>query len=200
MQRSEILNWLEEHPGAVRGDDPSQIVARCEHEVRRHAAEDAWLAAKAHVERRLHQWEGQWGLHASEAHVAREICPRLASELRSREPHPEPGDEVHLAGNALLDILTPEARELTAQWILELAAEQEHRTWEQIVRFTRRRGRRLIREGKVSQEGRWEATGYYPEVAAQIARILAADYQRRALCDPAAAGIRSFPFGRDTGR
>ena len=95
MDRNAVLAWLKEHPAAVHGD-PEQLVERFEREVRRHAEADAWQAAKAHVEDRMHEWEQRWGYHSSEAYAAKQICPELAEELRRMEPHFQKGDEAHL--------------------------------------------------------------------------------------------------------
>ncbi|MCZ6463308.1 MAG: hypothetical protein O7A09_03135 [Proteobacteria bacterium] len=179
MDRSEVLQWLESHAGDVHGD-PREIVERCEEEVRRHAAEDAWLAAKRYVLHRMHQWEHEWGFHATEAHVAREICPKLAGELRRHEPHPQPGDEEHLLGQDLLDALEPTARAKVFEWVLELADQEEHRTWEDVVRFTRGEGRALVREGRVSSDSSWEGSENYAAKAAHVAQLLAEEFEQHA--------------------
>ncbi len=179
MERREVLSWLEQHAQAVHGD-PEKIIERCEREVRNHAAEDAWQAAKKYVEQRMHQWSHQWGGHASEAHVAKEVCPQLAHELERNEPHPAPGDEPHLVGRELLRALEPDARAKLFQWVLELADQVEHATWREIVRFTRREGQTLVREGRVSKEGSWEATENYARKAAHVAQLLAEEYEQHA--------------------
>ncbi len=179
MDRGQIVHWLEEHPGAVFGD-PVEIVDRCERAVRRHAQEDAWLAAKSYVEERLHQWELEWGYHASEAFAALETCHQLAYELRHHEPHFGPGSEEHLAGGVVLRALSPEARELIRQWVLELAESEKHGAWREIVRFTDRRARDLIRERNLSRETRWSETRSYSAIAADVAAVLAHDYSVRA--------------------
>ena len=176
MERAQLLEWLEAHRDQVRGE-PSEIVGRCEREVRRHAEEDAWLAAKQYVEGRMHRWEKQWGFHASEAHVAREVCPRLADDLRRHEPHPAPGDETHLAGAELLASLGPEARARVIEWVLELAAAEEHKAWLEVVKFTRGRGRGMVREGLVSGDQSWEGTENYAQKAAHVAELLAHEYE-----------------------
>jgi hypothetical protein len=179
MDRQEILSWLTAHPDQVRGD-PSELVERCEQATLRHAAEDAWLAARDYVLERMHQWEAMWGFHASEEHVAREICPMLARELQQHEPRPRVGDEAHFAGEDLLRTLGPAARERVVDWILSLATDEEHRAWREVVRFTRRHGRDLIRAGRVSRDGSWEATENYRSKAAHVAELLARDLERLA--------------------
>ena len=82
-----MIHWLEQHPQPI-GRDPEALVDRCEREVRRHAAEDAWLTAKAYVEGCEHEWEHSWGFpRASEMFVALEVCRRLARELETRRLH-----------------------------------------------------------------------------------------------------------------
>ena len=60
MDRNEISHWLDEHRDLVEGD-PAALLQRCEVEVRRHTSEDAWLAAKDYVERRMRAWQLEWG-------------------------------------------------------------------------------------------------------------------------------------------
>jgi len=179
MNRDEIVRWLEEHPGQVHGDVPKALVARCEAEVRKHAAENAWLAARAYVEGRMHKWAQEWGQHATESAVAREVCPMLAQELKRREPHVEPGDEAALAG-AVLGSLDPEARARVVEWVRELAQQVEHRIWGEIVRFTKRDGKRMVKDGRASSDDSWEATENYAHKAAHVAQMLIEDYEAQA--------------------
>jgi hypothetical protein len=179
MDRDEVVRWLEEHAGQVHGDAPAELVARCEGEVRRHAAEQAWLAAKAYVEGRMHEWEHEWGQHATESAVAREVCPMLAKELRKREPKVQPGEESVLAGEELLNELEPEAREKVGEWVRELAQQVEHTIWREIVRFTKRDGGRMVRDGRASTDDSWEATENYAHKAAHVAQMLIDDYEKQ---------------------
>jgi hypothetical protein len=179
MERRDLVHWLEEHPGSVHGD-PAEVVERCERCVRRHAVEDAWLAAKGYVEHRVHDWEREWGYHASEAFAALETCHQLAWELRHHEPHFGAGAEERLAGGVVLRAFEPEAREIVCDWILELAEREKHGAWREIVRFTDRRARALIRERRLSRETDWSETRNYPAIAAEVAAILARDYSLRA--------------------
>ena len=100
MKREAVLEWFDKHPDALQGD-LLPTLERCEQAVRRHATEDAWLAAKHYVEQRQHDWEKLHGAHASEAYVAKEVCHQLADELRRHEPTPKDGDEDHLLGGPL---------------------------------------------------------------------------------------------------
>jgi hypothetical protein len=178
MDHDQVLRWLEEHPRQVHGM-PAEVVDRCEKAVRQHAAENAWLAAKAFVEGRMHLWERMWGQHATESDVAREVCAMLAGELRRREPRVARGDEPKLAGEQLLESLEPEARERVEEWVRELAQQVEHRIWKEIVRFTRKDSRSMIRDGRVSMDESWEGTENYAHKAAHVAQLLIDDYDRQ---------------------
>ncbi|HEM47408.1 MAG TPA: hypothetical protein ENO23_10245 [Alphaproteobacteria bacterium] len=184
MDRDEIVRWLEQHPGQVHGEVPREMVERCEDAVRRHAAEHAWAAARAYVEGRMHEWEHEWGQHATESAVAREVCPMLAAELKRREPHVQPGEERALVGDEILNALEPEARAKVAEWVRELAQQVEHKIWLEIVRFTRRDGRRMARDGRASSDDSWEATENYAHKAAHVARMLIDDYEAQAASSP----------------
>jgi hypothetical protein len=179
MNRRDVLHWFDEHPSAIH-DDPHSLVSRCERCVRRHAMEDAWLAAKAYVAERAHTWVSEWSPPASEAFVAREICHRLAYELRTHEPEVPDGAEDHLAGGSVVDRLDPEAWEILRPWVRELARDEEHRTWLQIVRFTDRRGGSLIREHGLTRERGWDERHRYTAIAAHVADILAREYSLQA--------------------
>jgi hypothetical protein len=178
MNRKAIEKWLADHPADVHGA-PKEIVERCEKEVRRHAAEDAWRAAASYVEGRMHEWENEWGFHASESSVAKETCAKLARELAQHEPRIEPGDESHLAGDAILDALEPEARERVGEWVRALAREVEHQIWKEVVRFTRKEGRALVAEGRVSTDHSWEAGENYQGKATHVAQLLLEDLAKK---------------------
>jgi hypothetical protein len=179
MDREAVLQWLKEHPASVH-EDPARLVERFEAEVRRHAEEDAWLAAKAYVEDRMHDWEQRWGYHSSEAYAAKQICPELAEELRRMEPHFQEGDEAHLVGAERLEQLEPEARRVVEDWVRDVANEVEHKIWQEVVRYTKERGRGLVREGRVSEESRFDETRAFAQQAARVARILVDELEVRA--------------------
>lgn len=179
MDRTFILEWLGDHPHAVHGD-AEEIVSRCERAVRRHAREDAWIAAKRYVADRQHEWERSHGAHASEAFVAQEVCKQLAYELAHHEPAPHAGDEDHLAGGSVKAALEQEGWLVMIPWIMELARDEEHRTWREIVEHTRRRARDLIRSHRLSSDTQFDHTQCYGDVAARISGILADDYSHRA--------------------
>jgi hypothetical protein len=179
MKRSEIVDWLRAHRESVHGD-PDAALDQAERDARRHAAEQAWLRAKQIAERAMQEWKNRsGGMHAREDWVAREFCHELAREMRRMEPHPL-GDETALVDRATLDAFETDAREHLRDWVREVAGEEEHRVWAEVVRFTDRRARSLIQDGLVSSEDRWELTHSYAETAARLAGILANDYESRA--------------------
>ena len=176
MDRDDVLRWLMQHPSSVHAD-PGYVVSRCERAVRRHATEDAWLAAKRYAEMRKRQYEAEgWGNHASEAFVTEEVCHQIAYELRHREPIVERGDAERLAGKPVHDAVDGDGWELLVRWILELARDEELRTWREIVRFTDRRGRELVRQQHLSHDCGVDHARHYPEIAADVAGTLAHDY------------------------
>ena len=176
MDRASMIRWLEQHPQTV-GRDPAALVEHCEREVKRRAVEDAWLSAKAYVERVEHEWEQSWGFpRASEAFVALEVCRRLARELEHREPHVEPGDEGHLIGEKLLQTLDPEARRQLGRWALELAEAEEHLAWLEIVHLTRTHARSLVRRGALSRDVSPQSGNYFAK-AAGVAHRLVEEYE-----------------------
>jgi hypothetical protein len=176
MNREQILHWLEDHRAEIHGE-PAELVARCERAVRRHATEEAWLAAKAWAERRRREYAAEtWGNHASDAFVAGEVCHQLAWELAHHEPELGPDCEERLAGGPLRRAVGEQGWQAIAPWIRELAAKQEHAVWSEIVRFTHQRARSLAKDGQLSRECDLEHARHYPEVAAEIAGLLARDY------------------------
>lgn len=179
MRHNEILDWLRSHRDSVRGD-PEQLLGSAEHDARRHGAEQAWLHAKQIAEAELARWRDRsLGSHAAENTVALEFCHDLARELRQLEPHLE-GDEETLVDPATLGAFDRESRALLRSWIREIAGDEEHRVWREVVRFTNARAKSLIREGAISTASGWEDTHSYTETAARLAAILAHDYEERA--------------------
>jgi len=179
MERATVLEWLRRHPELVHGD-AEVIVSRCEQAVRKHAREDAWLAAKRYVAERQHGWEESHGAHASEAFVAREVCKQLADALRQHEPTPHTGDEDHLAGGAVKAALEHAGWEFMIPWIMEIARDEEHRTWLEIVSHTKRQAKELIRSHHLSNDTDFDHTRCYGDVAANIAGILTRDFSEHA--------------------
>lgn len=179
MDRTNVLEWLRDHPKVVHGDAEA-LVSRCEGAVRRHAREDAWIAAKQWVTKRQHEWEESHGAHASEAFVAREVCQQLADELRHHEPSPHAGDEEHLAGGPIRAGLEQDGWEFLIPWIMQLAREEEHQAWSEVVGHTQRRAQDLIREHHLSDNTEFDHTKCYGDVAARISGILARDYSEHA--------------------
>jgi len=175
MERQEVLRWLETHPALVNGI-PETIVSRCESTVRRHAREDAWSTAKRFVSERRTEHKDPIGAHASEVYVAREVCHQVARDLLRHEPHYEPGDEDHLADRSVRASLDERGWTMLIPWILDVARDEEHRTWLEISRYTDRLARNLIREHHLSGETRFDDTKCYGEVAQRIESLLERDY------------------------
>lgn len=179
MDRTELERWFRDHPPESRVD-LKELLDRCEAAARRHAREDAWLAAKRWALGRARRWEGEWSPPASEHFVAIEVCHEMAWELAHHEPVVQESDGEHLAGGPVLEALSPEAWEKIRSWVVELAAAEEHATWSQVVRFTDRRARSLIREEGLTRDVGWDADHRYSAIAAHVARLLAHDYSLRA--------------------
>ena len=179
MDRTEMLQWMENHPQSIHGD-PAALLQRCEEEVRQHAIEDAWLAAKTQVERLEDRWDHTWAFPTASGYfVARETCEILARELRTHEPAVEPGTEEHFVDEDVRESLEPAAWAQVALWVRDLAVELEHDTWKEIVRFTRKHSRVLLREGKVSRDLN-DHDGSYLHRAAGVAHMMAEEYDNRA--------------------
>lgn len=179
MDRAGVIHWLREHPEPL-SRDPEALVSHCHREVQRHATEDAWLAAKAYVERQEHLFADSWGFpRSSEAFVAREVCHRLARELATHEPQVEASDADHLIGPKLLHALDPRTRTVLEKWALDLAESEEHRVWTDIVRMTHAQGKILAKRYHLSTNTRDESGNYYKK-AAGIAHMLAEEFEARA--------------------
>lgn len=179
MQRERVLHWLTEHPDAVHGD-ADEILSRCERAVRRHAREMMWLAAKAYAARRRGDWDAFFGAHASEAYTAREVCHDIAWGLRQHEPGFEREDAERLAGAPVKNAVGSEGWDLLLPWILELARIRGHEVWREIVAYTDRHARELIRRHHLSEDCSLNHSRCYGEVAAQIVELLERDYASRA--------------------
>jgi hypothetical protein len=179
MERSEVLDWLIRHTEHIH-DIPERVLSRCEAEVRQHAQEDAWLHARDIAEEHHQDWRRFWGAYASEAYVARDVCSGLADELKRNEPIPADGHESDFVDEDVLGVLDPEARSVILDYVHDLARGEEHRAWQEIVRFTRKRGRTLARDEHLSSDRSFDEVHAYSETAARVMGILARDFQRRA--------------------
>ena len=163
MERNEVLDWLRNHPEEVH-ETPEEVLSRCEREVHRHVLEEAWAHARDVARERERYWiEDGGGAHASEAFVAREVCRELAAELRHMEPVPQPGRARDYVRADVLAPLEAEARTLLLRYVLDLAQREEHRTWLEIVHFTREKGVDLAHERSFSQQLDFERTHGYAE-------------------------------------
>jgi hypothetical protein len=176
--RKDVLEWLHRHPRSVHGD-VALIVARAERETRRHAREDAWSEARDYIRQRRVEWQRGWGFHASDAYVALEVCPRLARALRNHERHVQQGDERHLVGEELMALIEPEALDALAQWTIDVGEREHHRIWEEIIRYTRKRGRELVRDGQMRRDLDWDHCENFAAKAAQVAEILIREFDSR---------------------
>ena len=179
MDRAEVLRWLKNHSNEIQGS-PESLIVRCERTVRRHAAEDAWRSAKVYVETRMPAWENEWGAHAGEVFVAKEICHQLAYELKHHEPEIEAGAEELLAGGTVHNALTDEGWSRVSEWVREIAREEEHEVWRDIIRFTDKRGAEIARRFGFKADSDYDHTRGYSEIAAQVAGILATEYSQQA--------------------
>jgi len=181
MERVDIEKWFRVHPPASRVE-VKELLDRCESAVRRHAQEDAWLAARDYARQRAHEWESEFGLPASEQFVTREVCDELSWELAHHEPVVQRGAEDHLVGGAVRQALAPDEWEVIRPWVLEQAAAEEHRTWMEIVRFTHRRAREIIRRNRFTLDAPWDedASHSYSTIAAHVAEILSREFSLRA--------------------
>lgn len=179
MKRDEILDWMRSHHSSVRGD-PEQLLARAEHEACQHVAAHAWHHAKQIAEQEAESWRHRSpGSHAAEDAVASEVCHDLAREMRHLEPHPD-GDETALLDPETLAAFRTEARGILHSWICEVAGKEEHRIWNEVLRFTHARAKSLVHEGAISTASGWELTHFYTETAVRVAEILAHDYDEHA--------------------
>ena len=179
MERVDIENWFRVHPPASRVE-VKELLDRCESAVRRHAQEDAWLAARNYALQRAREWEGEFGLPASEQFVTREVCHELSRELAHHEPVVEPGAEDRLVGGTVRQALAPDEWEMIRAWVREQASAEEHRTWMEIVRFTQRRAGEIIQREHYTPDPIWDTAHFYPTIAAHVAQILSHDYSLRA--------------------
>jgi hypothetical protein len=179
MERQHVQQWFEQHPQLTHGD-VQDLIARCEPTVRRHAREDAWIAAKSYVAERELAWKDGIGAHASEAYVARDVCSQLAFELKHHEPTMHEGDEDHLAGGTVKAAFEPAGWDFLVHWIMDVARDAEHEAWLEIVGFTERRARTLISEHHLSADTRFDHTKCYGEIVPRIMEMLTRDYSQHA--------------------
>lgn len=183
MERSEIESWLRDHPHASQ-TQPRELLDRCEEEVRDHARHDAWLQARDVAESSLRRFERVFGLPASDAFVAREVCHEIARELKRHEPHPDEQSTARWVGRALVATLDDEARGMLREWVYELAEQEEHEAWLRIVEFADHLGRTLIRDAGMTADLDWDLERSYPRVAARVARMMIREFELRAAMIP----------------
>jgi hypothetical protein len=161
-----------------RDETENALRERCERQVRSHAEEEAWQRARAIAEQHLQHWAGSFGIPASDAFVAQEVCHELARELRRREP--EPVAEAQRLSEAVLRALDPATRERLRGWLIELARREEHRAWLEVVNFTDHLARNLIRGGELTPELHWDFDHSYSRTAERVTRMLIREYETHA--------------------
>ena len=176
--RTKVLDWLYHHPSAVHGD-AAVIIARAEREARRRAREGAWAEARDTLQRYGRRWETRWSAHASDEFVLREVLPNLARVLSQNEKHVKPGDHLELVGQELMGLLEPEALEAISEWAVEVGEREHHRIWQEIIEYTRKRGRELMRDGKLPVDEGSGGASHFTAKAAQIARLLSREFDSR---------------------
>lgn len=179
MERRDIERWLAGHPEAVHGD-PAALLDRCECEVRERARRDAWRSARRVAEERLHHFETHFGLPASDGFVAREVCHEMARSLKGREPHPGPESDAAQVSAPLLEAVSPGTRSRLRAWLLDLARQEEHEAWGEIVRFTHGLAHSLAPAGAAGLALDWDFAHSYPRTAARVARVLVDEFEARA--------------------
>ena len=177
--RTKVLEWLNHHPSSVHGD-AAIIIARAEREARRRAREGAWAEARDTLQRYGRRWETRWSAHASDEFVLREVLPNLARLLSKNERHVQPGDHLQLVGQELISLLEPDALEAISEWAVEVGEQEHHRIWQEIIEYTRTRGRELMREGKLPTDESGRSRSQFTAKAAQLTRLLIREFDSRA--------------------
>lgn len=179
-KRDDLLDWLDRHPGSV-GGRADQALDAVEQEVRRYARELAWHRAIEIAHERGEAWSHRSrGMHCPEDWAACEFCKELASDLRMLEPVPSEGSEEEFAGKTHLARFQGESRERVMSWVHDLAAEEEHAAWSDVIRFTKKRAESWIEKGIISTEERWELTHSYTDAAVHASQLLEQDYALKA--------------------
>jgi hypothetical protein len=179
MKRTEIESWLAVHPESIHA--PARgLLDRCESEIREHAEELAWTHARQVAEQSLHRFERGFGLPASEVFVTREVCHEIARELRRHEPHVDRRMESEWVSLAVLEALDPSARRMLRDWLFDVAEQEEHRTWLEIVAFTHKVARALIREARMTRTLDWDFDRSYPRLAARVTEMLIHEFEAHA--------------------
>jgi hypothetical protein len=180
LKRDDLLDWLQRHPGWVE-DRADKALAAIEQEVRRYAREFAWHRAIDIAHERGEAWSHRSrGMHCPEDWAACEFCKELASDLRMLEPIPDEGSEEEFAGKSHLAQFVGEGRSRVMAWVHDVAAEEEHQAWLDVIRFTKERADSWIEEGTISTEERWDLTHSYTDAAVHASQLLERDYALQA--------------------
>jgi hypothetical protein len=191
MKRQDLEDWFAHHPGSIQ-TQPEVLLDRCESEVRDHAAYDAWLQAREVAEHSLHRFERIFGLPASDTFVTREVCHEIARELRHHEPHPSEEQATAWAGHTVFDSVDEAARVRLRVWLSELAEQEEHAVWRNIVHFADHLAKTLIRNQHMTSQLDWDLDHSYPKVAARVARMMIREFEAQAV----SSQIRPSLFGK----
>ena len=181
MKRTELEHWIAQHPDSIHADART-LLDRCETKTRDHAQRDAWIHAKEIAQESLRRFEHGFGYPASDAFVAREVCHQIALELKRHEPivDAESLNREDWINQSLLNSLDSDSRVMFLDWLNELAVQEEHSTWREIVRFTDHRARHLIRERHMTDQCDWDIHHGYPVVAARIVKMLISEFEAHA--------------------
>ena len=114
MTRQDVLDWLNQHPEAT-DTDPEEALEEVELEVKRHAEELAWLAAKQMAEDKRRYWSHRThAMHCPEHWAVKEFCYELAREMKHQEPKPAAGSEAEFASELCLHPFQPEASDCSS--------------------------------------------------------------------------------------
>jgi len=179
MQRTDLETWFATHPDAIRMNSRA-LLDECEFEVRHHAHHDAWIHARDVAQKSLRRFERVFGLPASDSFVTREVCHEIARELKRSEPHVGEMREEDWVSDGVLGMLDPRGRAMLNDWLIELAEQEEHAAWVEIVHFTDRLARKLIDDAHMTLDLEWSMEQSYPRVAARVARMLIREFETHA--------------------
>ena len=173
MNRVDLESWLDRHPDSTLAPT-HDLIDRCEVEVHHHAEIVAWKHALKIATASLSRFDGRFGLPASETFVTREVCHEVARDLKRHEPHLEQIDETEWLSRSILESIDPQARRVLREWLRELAEQEEHRIWREIVAFTHHVARALIEKAHMTGELEWDMERTYPRLARRATQIAAA--------------------------
>lgn len=180
ITHEKIFEWLRHHPDSIHAPVEGTLDA-VEKEVRHCAREAAWHRAIEIAHTRGEFWRHRsHAMHCPEDWAAREFCREFASDLRMLEPVLTEESDEEFVGRAHLEAFSPGGRLRVLSWVHDLAVEETHGAWSDVVRFTKKRAEAWIADGTISTEERWELTRSYADAASHAAALLERDYALRA--------------------